>query len=159
MSPKCTGREPTSPSLESSVTQAHLVPPLCPPPHPHHPLPVRSVPETNQLGDPLTERPIVNQHAYQLACWAPSTVSPSAFLLPIRAGGGVCCSKATGSSCGQAISGLVSHPHCQSPLKPLAETEGHSLVPCRGPVPAYEGNRGTWMRASRVLGSRESHAL
>lgn len=129
-------RAPTSPDLQASITQAHLAPPLCPPPHPHHPLPVRSLPETNQLGDPLTERSIVNRCLSAglldpLHCQPPLLSCPPSelwwglvFQGHGEGGGG------EGASCGQAISWLVFHPFFPPPRKPSAETEDHSLAPC-----------------------------
>ena len=75
---------PTSLSLQASITQAHLGPP-------------RALRHTRialsgsglcqrqtSWVTPLQKGPLLTD-AYQLACWAPSTVSPPVFLSPIRA--------------------------------------------------------------------------
>lgn len=86
-------------------------PPPCPLPHP---LPIRSMPETNQLGDPHTERPIVAD-AYQLCLPGPLHQQSPAFPSPSKLQE-VCSSKATRGSCGWAILGLENHLSFQPPV-------------------------------------------
>ena len=119
----CLGRLGVNMSLQVCCVSAHLphdtspqlmhtwFPPPCPPPHP---LPIRSTPETNQLGDPHTERPIVAD-AYQLCLPGPLHQRSPAFPSPSKLQE-VCSSKATMGSCGWAISGLETHLSFQPPV-------------------------------------------
>ena len=80
----CLGRLGVNMSLQVCCVSAHLPhdtspqlmhtwsPPPCPPPHP---LPIRSTPETNQLGDPIQKGPLL-QTLISCACQVPSTSGP-----------------------------------------------------------------------------------
>lgn len=129
-------RASTSPDLQAFITQAHLALPFAL--HHTHITPSQAGPCQRQTSwvTPLQKDPLLT-NAYQLVCWTPSAVNPPAFLSPIRALVGSSISRPQGGgffregdSCGQAISWLVFHPSFQPPLKPLAETEDHSLVLC-----------------------------
>lgn len=123
---------------------------------PAAPLWVRSAPDTNQLGDPLTERPIVNRRLSAAPTGPPphlALCSPA----PHQSSGRSATPRTPGAPVARPARGPSSlsapHPH----LKPSAETQDQSLAPCRGLVPAKRGNRGTprqdvGVRASRVLG-------
>ena len=96
---------------DTSTQIMHTWSPPCPPPHL---LPIRSMPETNQLGDPHTERPIVAD-AYQLCLPVPLHQRSPAFPSPSELQE-ACGSKATRGSCGWAISGLETHLSVQPPV-------------------------------------------
>lgn len=135
--PKCAARHPP-PECRGLHCTSTPGPSLCPPPHPHRPLGVSPCQRQTSWVTPLQKGPLLTD-AYQLACWAPSTVSPPAFLSPIRALVGSATSRPLGEGWGGSplarppLGSWLTHP--LSPLLSPEESQDHRLVLCRGLAP------------------------
>ncbi|XP_030875787.1 neurturin isoform X1 [Leptonychotes weddellii] len=102
---------------------------------PAAPLWVRSLPQTNQLGDPLTERPIVNRRLSAAPTGPPPPLA-LCFPAPHQSSGGSAAPRTPGAPVAKPSPGPSSLSAPRPHAKPSAETQDQSLARRRGLVPA-----------------------